>query len=403
MASDFDELRATRQLLVVLLGLGAGADELAPRVRRLLELDQEVAASDRAQAADSFEARLEYARQELAVLRLESEAALATERARALTQRIRLNRVVGALGALTVLVLAVFFWLQRRSNQRLRATMEALQQSDARATDLLQLSTGYLFLHNTAGRIIMVNPAAASALGVAAGDLVGTSLLELAAPGKQDEWSGYLNRVATNHRDEGTLPVRRRDGALRAWRYTSRTSPAEVHQRYVIGQAVDVTEEVERSEALRQASLYDALTSCYNRRYLHEFEHDHLGDHSWGVLYFDLDGFKRINDTRGHEQGDEILKAFAKFLLERVRSEDAVVRIGGDEFVILLARGGATAVRAQVDRLREDAGRAPTAFSMGHAVRSGKESLSETLARADSAMYQSRGRDTEWDRADLGN
>src|SRR5690606_2165527 len=121
-----DELRATRQLLVVLLDLGAGADELAPRLRRLLELDQEVAASDRAQAADSFEARLEYARQELAVLRLESEAALATERARALTQRIRLNRVVGALGALTVLVLAVFFWLQRRSNQRLRATMEAL-------------------------------------------------------------------------------------------------------------------------------------------------------------------------------------------------------------------------------------------------------------------------------------
>lgn len=401
-----DEARVSREQLGVMLERGASGAGLARLLRRMMELETEVIESDRAQAADAFEARLEYARRELEVLRLENQAALSAERANALAARIRLGRFVVAFGALLFIVLATFFVLQRRTNRRLRKALADLQQSEARAVDLLRLGTGYLFLYDVDGRLVMLNPAAAAVFGASPENLVGRPLADFMPSEHHEAWGQSLAKVLAAGRHEGTIPVRRGDGEIRWWRYTSRLSPADLAERYVIGQAVDVTEEIARTESLRRASLYDALTHCYNRRYLQEFEHDHLGDHSWGVVYFDLDGFKRINDTLGHERGDQVLTDFGRFLLERVRADDAVVRIGGDEFVILLARAGEGAVRAQVERLQRDAELAPTAFSMGFAVRSDQENLSETLARADSAMYQSRGRglatDT-WDHPSSGN
>lgn len=94
-------------------------------------------------------------------------------------------------------------------------------------------------------------------------------------------------------------------------------------------------------EMLQAQALRDPLTGLYNRRYLGDFFSRELArarreNMPIAVALIDLDHFKRLNDTHGHMAGDDALKAVAKFFLERVRNTDAVFRIGGEEFLLIL-------------------------------------------------------------------
>lgn len=398
-----DELRTARELTLLLLDHRPNDRTLRPLIRRVFAIDSDVVEAERAQAADDFDTRLKYAEQTLEVVRLESEAALAQERAQVLAARNRFGRLVLLSSIAGLLILGAFFIQSRRANRQLREAMEALRESDARAADLLQLTTGFLFVHNPAGRLLMANPATADALGINVDEVSKHLLADLVPPAGRALLDAYLSAVIADGTFEGTLSLRVADGSERWWRSSSRSSSHLAHP-YVICQAIDVTEEVERSEALRTASLYDALTGAFNRRYLHEFE-TRLEDRPWGVLYFDLDGFKQINDTQGHERGDAILVDFVRFLSGRIRREDAVVRAGGDEFLVLLDGADDLTTQLGVERLRREAHLAPTAFSIGHACREQGETLAATIARADTAMYSSRGRAGERDslRPDLPN
>ncbi len=387
---DRDELRLARNLISVLIE--SKDDEtvnLSTLVRRFLELDIAVRESDRLQAADDFDARLKYAQQELDLVRLESEATLAREREAALTETNRLTLFLGLLGAVVVIVLATFFLQQRRSTQRLQRAFQALNESEARASDLLQESRGFVFLHDANGVLLMVNPAAAEVLGQSPEQLIGSSFREFIAGAGREAFDAYLHRVGALQQDEGTFLIRAKDGTHRHWRFSSRVSVRAKSSSYVIGQAVDVTDQVRQSEQLRQENLRDALTGAFNRRYLDVFERDNDASR-WGVINIDLDHFKQINDRQGHERGDQVLIGIARFLEDQVRDIDAVVRAGGDEFVVLLKDASEALVEALLNRLRRDAASAPCAFSLGAALRDEDETLSSTLARADSQMYSAR-------------
>jgi diguanylate cyclase (GGDEF)-like protein len=174
------------------------------------------------------------------------------------------------------------------------------------------------------------------------------------------------------------------------WHYSNRLAPAAADHAYVVGHAVDVTAQLAQTEELRELSERDALTGCYNRRYLDDFDQRQPAGQSWGVINIDLDHFKQVNDRLGHEAGDQVLIGVARFLQARARKQDAVIRVGGDEFLLLLPGADADAVNALVDRLQQDAALAPTAFSLGWAARQHAEPLAQTLARADQAMFASR-------------
>lgn len=95
------------------------------------------------------------------------------------------------------------------------------------------------------------------------------------------------------------------------------------------------------SRALEALALHDALTGLPNRRLLMDrlalaIAHAHRYQGTMAMMFLDLDGFKQINDTLGHDAGDALLKAVATRLLAAVRQEDTVARLGGDEFVIAL-------------------------------------------------------------------
>ena len=385
-----DESRVLRELIHIAIEQGRPRGEVEAFTTRFLEIDGEIEQSDRAKAADDFDARLAYAERELDVLRLKDEAALARERERALAASNRQSRLLGWLAGATLLVVGVFYLLQRRSNQRLKATLALLRESEARAHDLLNLSAGFVFLHDVEGRLLLVNPAAAQALGQPSEALVGRLLQDFQPRAGRELFAAYLDRVQSHGEDQGVFLVRSGEGDHRHWRYSSRLSEPKDGRAYVVGNAVDVTDQVHHTRALHEQSVRDALTGVYNRRHLEIFETSHPVAASWAAITVDLDHFKQINDSQGHDRGDQVLIDFAQFLTDRVRGDDAVVRLGGDEFLVLLAQADSETLRATAGRLQLDSATAPCAFTVGSALREDRESLAATIARADASMYAAR-------------
>lgn len=114
--------------------------------------------------------------------------------------------------------------------------------------------------------------------------------------------------------------------------------------RQVLVLARDVSEAVRMKDELRAAALHDPLTGLPNRRLLTDRLDSALrralrAGQQVTVLFVDLDGFKGVNDSGGHEVGDDVLIATAERLSKAVRPNDTVARVGGDEFVVLLEPG----------------------------------------------------------------
>lgn len=189
-------------------------------------------------------------------------------------------------------------------------------------------------------------------------------------------------------------------------------SPAVLAARLAVGRRLVMADDSVKSYAARMEALasIDALTGAANRRHFLEQSRRELrraarnGD-STSVLLFDLDHFKRINDTFGHEQGDRVLRAVVDGLKGALRAADLVGRLGGEEFAVLLPQtGGAGAVeaaervRAAVASVRVPAGgNFPwVSASVGVAgVAAGELDVGRALQRADRAMYVAKdgGRD----------
>ncbi|MDC7222493.1 MAG: GGDEF domain-containing protein, partial [Spirochaetales bacterium] len=137
----------------------------------------------------------------------------------------------------------------------------------------------------------------------------------------------------------------------------------------------------------------DPLTGVFNRRVL-----DLLSPRDYElVALIDLDNFKRYNDNRGHQAGDELLKSFAELIKRNLRSEDLVVRYGGDEFLIFLkSRGKAGGVNV-FKRIHEEflsmGWDDYLGFSYGvETLQGDRENLDNCLVRADLAMYRMKAR-----------
>jgi len=157
--------------------------------------------------------------------------------------------------------------------------------------------------------------------------------------------------------------LRLNDGAERWLRVNGESLTGQDGRRRLVGTALDITDSKLAEQRIRDASQRDVLTGLPNRALLFEYCTHLLAiaqrTRSGGALLFiDLDRFKPINDTHGHDVGDQVLKQVARRLLACTRQEDIVGRLGGDEFVVALphpddVHGPATVARNIVERLSE--------------------------------------------------
>jgi diguanylate cyclase (GGDEF)-like protein/PAS domain S-box-containing protein len=182
------------------------------------------------------------------------------------------------------------------------------------------------------------------------------------------------------------LPLRRTDGRAITVMDVSYTGRDEKNGELVYhGILIDITER-KRSErsVIEQPSLRDPLTGSYNRLYLEDFERRMIDSRkTWGCIYVFIDHFKQFNDRYGYETGEEVLRKMSRFLMRYARASDGIIRMGDDEFVVLLPYVDSSVVARIIRRFRQAAlGQAPIMFSMGSAARMPEESLESTILRA---------------------
>ncbi len=200
----------------------------------------------------------------------------------------------------------------------------------------------------------------------------------------------------------GALVVQSYSGELRYSR-----SDMELLQ-FVSGQVASAIERKQLDARLRHSALHDHLTDLPNRQLLQQrlevamAQAESYG-HGVALLYIDLDDFKKVNDTLGHATGDALLRQMAERLNACVRRIDTVARMGGDEFVILLAMmESVESMHAVADKVRDAVAR-PFALegrqvrvtaSIGSAMGASGDGipLERLLMRADQAMYRAKGK-----------
>jgi len=169
---------------------------------------------------------------------------------------------------------------------------------------------------------------------------------------------------------------------------------------------VDITESKETQEKLYNQSIKDELTDAFNRRYLRKLfpvEHEKAKNKSYkmSLVMFDIDFFKKINDTYGHDVGDKVLKKVVEIAEKHIRKGDLLFRIGGEEFVILLPGADkdtayriAEEIRKDIKSYKFEEGFSVT-VSFGVAEVEEQDTLESILKKADKSLYKAKdsGRD----------
>jgi diguanylate cyclase (GGDEF)-like protein/PAS domain S-box-containing protein len=250
-----------------------------------------------------------------------------------------------------------------------------------------------IYITTLDGEIVDANPAFLEMFGVQSVDeLRGYRTSDFVRPEVRAREMAQLERDGTVRDVEFQLT--RRDGEVRTVVDSAYLSiDPGTGERFCHGILVDITQRKELQTQLLELSIRDPLTGCYNRRYLNtvarQCESNPRGE--WGCIYLDIDHFKQYNDTNGHAEGDSVLVKMARFLMRHVRAEESVVRIGGDEFLVVLAESGEDQTAHVASRLRSAAPTsAPVQFSMGWAARRVGESFEQTVVRADHRLLEVR-------------
>jgi diguanylate cyclase (GGDEF)-like protein/PAS domain S-box-containing protein len=274
---------------------------------------------------------------------------------------MQLNRLVAVQRIVlisTPVVLAIgvglallFLQMLRRIRKNIDAAAQgALRTSEQRLQALVANTSDAILVSDVDGNVIYEAPTRRPDPLKNMGQLVGTSLLDPIHPADRPTLQGLLQTVSSTAGSTKSIEIRTR-GEDDAWRYIQLTLTNLLDEPAVgaiVATASDTTERKNFEEQLARKAFYDTLTSLPNRALLLDRisqaeARARRRNAVIGVVFIDLDNFKRVNDSLGHHVGDRLLIAAAKRLEACVRPADTVARLGGDEFVILLEHLGSEA------------------------------------------------------------
>ncbi|MGW2269272.1 putative bifunctional diguanylate cyclase/phosphodiesterase [Streptomyces yangpuensis] len=319
----------------------------------------------------------------------------------------KVDRMVVFTGCTVVLALVIRQGIMLLDNI---ALTQELAQKENHFRSLVQGSSDVIMIAAPTGTLRYVSPAAAGVYGREAEELVGTELATLIHP---DDLGRVVHEVrrflAAPPTEEPTTRIecRFKSGG---GEWLNVESTVNRHQGGLILNSRDVTERVRLQAQLQHSAEHDPLTdlpnrALFTRRVRQALTGRRAGDHSTAVLFIDLDGFKAVNDTIGHQAGDELLVEAARRLQDSVRAGDTAARLGGDEFAALILGDGSRDRSAREYQAREIADRLRTrlsqpyriggnevrvAASIGVAFADPGITPSDLMRNADLAMYRAK-------------
>ncbi|WP_171166427.1 EAL domain-containing protein [Streptomyces sp. I05A-00742] len=285
------------------------------------------------------------------------------------------DRVVLFTGCTVVLALVVRQGIMLLDNISLT---QELAQKENHFRSLVQGSSDVIMIAAPTGILRYVSPAAAGVYGREAEELVGSELASLIHPEDLGRVVHEVRRfLAAPPADEPTTRIECRfrsgDGD-----WLNVESTVNRHHGGLIFNSRDVTERVRLQAQLQHTAEHDPLTdlpnrSLFTKRVQQALAGRRMTDPGTAVLFIDLDGFKAVNDTVGHQAGDELLVQAARRLQESVRAGDSTARFGGDEFAALIIGDGTRDPAAREYRILEIADRLRLTLSQPYVVEGGTE------------------------------
>ncbi|MDO8250086.1 MAG: EAL domain-containing protein [Rhodoferax sp.] len=329
--------------------------------------------------------------------------------ARINTERYGLFILIAAAGSmLIVAVSAVVLYLResRKAEANLRIAATAFESQEA------------MMITDAKSVILRVNRAFTDITGYSAEEVVGKTP-NLLKSGRHDAVF-YATMWETLRRTgawQGEVWDRRKNGEVYPkWLTITVVKGADGQITHYVGMHTDSTQRKAAENEIEHLAFYDPLTHLPNRRLLLDRLHHALAacarsGHQGALLFIDLDNFKTLNDTRGHDKGDLLLQQVAQRLADCMRDDDAVARLGGDEFVVMLeglsgnSDEAATQAKTvgekmlatlnQPYRLADDEHHSTASIGIT-LFADHRDTIDELLKRADLAMYQAKaaGRNT---------
>ncbi len=282
---------------------------------------------------------------------------------------------------------------KRQAEERIRQDQRILQA-------FLDAITEPAFVVNRGFTVVFANQAFASGIRADLSSIIGKNLAGL-IPDEFEKYHSETMEVVNRSREPVQVEVERNGRVLENSVYPVFDSDDEIVYLGVL--AKDITERKVNEHALEDIAARDALTGVFNRRFLMEALGNAVANANRGIgsvlLYIDLDNFKIVNDRKGHEAGDDVLRGMAELFMASIRGGDSVFRIGGDEFAILLGDMDLQEALRIADRLEKTAFERGFVFggetfavglSIGAVEIDGKRSADSVLSLADAAMYEKK-------------
>ncbi len=221
---------------------------------------------------------------------------------------------------------------------------EDLRRSEARFRSLVQSSSGVVLVVNRDGTIVYASPSLSSwAEAAQTHTTIGSNCIDLLHPDDVLRFRQFLTEAAGVSGISPDIEVKLRSsgGSCRHVEMTATNLTDDFEVQGIVLNARDVTERRDLENLLSHQAFHDPLTDLANRalffdRLGHALDRATRLEQIVGLLYLDIDNFKLINDSLGHEIGDQLLIAVSKRLSDSVRNIDTVARLGGDEFTVLI-------------------------------------------------------------------
>ena len=317
----------------------------------------------------------------------------------------------GPVAVMTVVVFTLTLLLMVRQGVVLRGDAALRERRAARMVEdrfesLIANASDVIMIAETDGALRFVSPACERMLGFRPEEMVGKSLLDIWTGPDSDRLRALLTEItATSSGTVGPVElVIERGPSRRVLECVGSNLTADPAVQGLALNFRDISERKALEHQLRQMAFHDPLTLLANRtlfkdRVQHALALVQRGHLPVAVLFLDLDNFKIINDSLGHDAGDRLLGAVAQRIVKNTRASDTVARLGGDEFAVLVeSLGSAEEVRVVAASLIDALG-APfllngaevrVAASVGVAHSDTAISAEALLSNADIAMYHAK-------------